>query len=242
MSAFLYTDSVLPIRDDIPRAHRRAWEQIARPGTWWTGAERVAIAAEVRNAELCDLCRKRKHALTPQAVDGDHDSLGVLSDPAVDVVHRVTSDPGQLTKTWFDRTLAIGLSDVKYVELIGVLVRVVGIDQFHRALGLPLEPLPEPQPGNPSRRRPRRARPGSAWVPMLKRASGDEDDLWSGVTGNVIRALSLVPDEVRGLKELSAAHYLGIEEMMDLNAGRALDRAQIELVAGRVSALNNCFY
>ena len=242
MSTFLYTDSALPIRDDIPRAHRRAWEQIARPGTWWTGAERVAIAAEVRNAEHCDLCRKRKHALSPHAVDGDHDSLGALSDPAVDVVHRVTSDPGQLTKTWFDRTLASGLSDGRYVELIGVLVRVVSIDQFHRALGLPLEPLPEPQPGNPSRRRPRGARPGSAWVPMLKRASGDEADLWSGVTGNVIRALSLVPDEVRGLKELSAAHYLGIEEMMDFGAGRALDRAQIELVAGRVSALNDCFY
>jgi AhpD family alkylhydroperoxidase len=30
--------------------------------------------------------------------------------------------------------------------------------------------------------------------------------------------------------------------MMDLGAGRALDRAQMELIAGRVSALNECFY
>jgi len=29
---------------------------------------------------------------------------------------------------------------------------------------------------------------------------------------------------------------------MDLTAGRSLDRAQIELIAGRVSALNECFY
>jgi hypothetical protein len=76
-----------------------------------------------------------------------------------------------------------------------------------------------------------------------REATGAEADLWSrGRTGNVIRALSLVPDEVRGLKDLSAAHYMTPEEMIDLGAGRTLDRAQIELVAGRVSALRECFY
>ena len=98
MSAFLYAESELPIRDDIPRAHRLAWQQIARPGTWWTGAERVAIVAEARNAEHCALCRKRKHALSPRAVDGNHDCLGTLSATVVDVVHRVTSDPRRLDR------------------------------------------------------------------------------------------------------------------------------------------------
>jgi hypothetical protein len=32
------------------------------------------------------------------------------------------------------------------------------------------------------------------------------------------------------------------EQMLDLGAGRTLDRAQLELVAGRVSALRECFY
>jgi hypothetical protein len=57
-----------------------------------------------------------------------------------------------------------------------------------------------------------------------------------------MRAMSLVPDEVRGLVDLSAAHYLAPTAMMDLSAGLSLDRAQIELIAGRVSALNECFY
>ena len=57
-----------------------------------------------------------------------------------------------------------------------------------------------------------------------------------------IRALSLVPDEVRQLRQLGAAHYLSEEEMIDLTAGRTLDRRQIELVAGRVSARRECFY
>ena len=63
-----------------------------------------------------------------------------------------------------------------------------------------------------------------------------------GRAPNVIRALSLVPDEVRGLKELSAAQYVPLKALFDLRAGRAIDRSQIELLAGRVSALNECFY
>jgi hypothetical protein len=79
------------------------------------------------------------------------------------------------------------------------------------------------------------------------RVKGAEADLWSdmpgGQTGNVVRALSLVPDEVRGLKELSAAHYMPAEEMLNLRqTRRSLDRPQIELIAGRVSASRGCFY
>ena len=61
-------------------------------------------------------------------------------------------------------------------------------------------------------------------------------------TGNVIKVLSLVPDEVRGLLRLSVAHYLSPQKIMSIKSGRSITRAQIELVAGRVSALNECFY
>src|SRR5215831_14051277 len=55
----------LTIRDDLSAAHARAWARIARPGTWWDGAARVAIAAETRQAPRCALCRRRKEALSP---------------------------------------------------------------------------------------------------------------------------------------------------------------------------------
>jgi hypothetical protein len=59
----------------------------------------------------------------------------------------------------------------------------------------------------------------------------------------VIRALSLVPDEVRQLLDLSAAQYLSAPQMMQFGRDfRSISRAQIELVAGRTSALNECFY
>jgi hypothetical protein len=79
-------------------------------------------------------------------------------------------------------------------------------------------------------------------IPQGRKAGPDADLYGGSRTVNVIRAMSLVPDEVRGLRDLNAVHYLDTERMMDLRAGRALDRAQMELVAGRVSALSECFY
>ena len=71
----LYPDTDLPVRPDLEDAHRETWRRIAAPGTWWTGAERVAMAAEVRRARRCALCAERKAALSPFAVEGRHDPV-----------------------------------------------------------------------------------------------------------------------------------------------------------------------
>ncbi len=244
---FSYSDSPVAIREDLAEANRSAWARIARPGAWWSGAERVAIAAEVRNAASCALCKARKDAVSPNAVKGDHDSNGELPAAAVDVIHRVVTDQARLSKDWFDATLASGLSQGHYVEIIGVLVSIVSIDSFHRAAGLPPEELPESQPGDPSSYRPEGAVEGEAWVPMLVpgRVSAAEADLFDAPRApNVLRAMSLVPDAVRGLRELSTAYYVGLVDVPDPAAtgNRAISRQQMELVAGRVSALNECFY
>jgi hypothetical protein len=243
---FSYSDCPYPVRPAIAAAFRSSWERLAAPGTWWTAAERVAIAAEVRASARCPLCRTRLDALSPHAASGEHEATDLLPATVVDQVHRIASDPARLTHSWFEKLTAGGLADTHYVEALGVVVSLVSIDAFHRALGLPLEPLPEPRAGEPSRRRPPDAKPGTAWVPMLpsRRVAGADADLYivPGPLPNVLRAMSLVPDEVRNLFELSNAMYLGPERMTRLETGRALDRAQIELVAGRVSALRECFY
>ena len=59
------------------------------------------------------------------------------------------------------------------------------------------------------------------------------------------RALSLVPTEVDSLNAVSRSHYMSIDHVTDpayAEPERALDRMQMELVASRVSALNECFY
>ena len=246
MQALSYSAALVPVRDDFAAAHTRFWQRLASSGVWWTGAERVAIAAEVRHARHCVLCQKRLNALTSAAVEGQHDHLGALPEAAMEVIHRVVTDPGRLSRQWFEKTLAAGLSAEQYVEIIGTLVAVVSIDSFCRGIGVPLHPLPEPQPGAPSYYRPPGAIQADAWVPMIPvdRATGAEADLYGGqAVGNVVRALSLVPDEVRTLYDLSAAHYLPMGQVRDPGAAAgALNRMQMELIAGRVSALRRCFY
>jgi hypothetical protein len=268
MSDFDY--GAFPVRDDIRAAHRALWEHIRSPGSWWSGAQRVAIAAEARDADACELCAARKAALSPAAVQGEHRSTGTLPPNVVEVIHRVRADPARLSRPWFDTVIAGGpaagvrsagplpvgslqgaksqtlLGVAPYVELLGVVTMLTGVDYFARALGLAPFPLPEPVAGAPSHHVPVSAKPGTAWVPMIapEDACGPEADLYpaGAMIPNIVRALSLVPAEVRMLLTMAAAHYLRIEQLVDPMARRSLDRLQIELVAARVSALNQCFY
>ena len=53
------------MRQDLADAIERAWLHLSGPGTWWTGAQRLAMVAETRNAVACPLCHARKAALSP---------------------------------------------------------------------------------------------------------------------------------------------------------------------------------
>ena len=142
--------------------------------------------------------------------------------------------------------IASGLEEGPYVEAVGVVTLLAGVDYFARSLGVPPFPLPEPRPGEPSGHRPRAARPGEAWVSMIapRDAEGPEEDLFGGaeLVPNIARALSLVPDHVRVLRDLSSSHYMDFRQIPDPTVRKDLDRAQMELVAARVSAMNECFY
>ena len=242
----------LGVRNDLTAAHARYWRRLASPGANWSGAQRIAIARETRHASGCAYCRRLRAAFSPHALTGAHDAAprnsGLLPAPAVDAIHRIVNDASRLTRSWYERTLAGGLADAEYVELVGTVVSVVSIDSFCRAIGAPAHPLPEPEPGAASGYRPATAAgDGGSWVPMVPfdNSGTPEADLWPpNRTGNVLRALSLAPDEVRTLNDLGGAHYIDHGLVRDPSAGKggALSRAQIELVAGRVSILNDCFY
>ena len=249
MTTISYASAGTPVRADLVEAHQQLWQKLAEPGAWWTGAERVAIAAEVRKAWTCTLCTDRKAALSPSAVTGEHDNThGVLPSAVVEMIHRVTTDPGRLSKDWYERLVADGVEDTHYIEALGVVVRTVSVDSFCRGVGIPPHPLPTPMPGEPSHRRPPQAHMDVSWVPMITsgQETGPEADLyWGQPAPNVLRSMSLVPDEVRAsMHILMGAHYMGLAQAMDptSNGGRAISRAQIELLASRVSALNECFY
>lgn len=246
----MFSDTALPVRENMQRAYQEAWRRLAKPGNWFTGAERVAIAAASRTAFNCKLCRKRKDSLSPASVHGKHDAPGDLPDAVVDIVHKCITDQVRITQRWVDALLEDGINgrdaQGEYVEIVGVVVLVFSIDEFMRGIGAALEPLPEPEAGEPSYYRPQNLETDTGFVPMIPADgnTGAEADLWGDMTANVLRALTLVPDNLRNWRMLSDEMYIPLQFMGQpgLETGRAIDRMQVELVAGRVSSHNECFY
>ena len=241
-----YRLSPLPVRGDMTAAQQRAWARLAAPGEWWSGPVRVAIAEETRAATVCELCRERKAALSPYAVAGTHSAATDLPEVLVEVIHRIRTDPGRLTRRFYEEALAGGLTDAEYVETVGVMATVIAIDSFCDAMGLPRHKLPAPAPGEPRRRRPAGAKEGLAWVPTVapEDLTEAEAGMYDGLSAvNIHRALSLVPAEVVGFFDMDSEHYLPDAQLRDFaNEYRALTHAQIEFLAGRVSAINRCVY
>ena len=228
--AFEYAGVDLPIREKTISSHRMSWEMIANPGRWWTAAERVEIARIGRAAR-------------------DFDAVGseMLPEAVVYAIQKLVVDNANLNREWYEEIVASeGMHEDRYVELVAVVVHALSIDEFHRALGLELEPLPDALRGEPSRQRPVEAEQRYSWPPIVSRSglnAGDEMLYGPMEWGaNVISALSLIPENVRWLHDLSEGHYLSFAEMRQPDPLRAISRSQIELIAARVSALNECFY
>ena len=241
-----YRHSPLPVRDGLAASQQRAWARLGEPGEWWTGAVRIAIAEETRAAMDCAFCAERKAALSPYSVSGTHTAATDLPEVLVEVVHRIRTDPERLTRRFYEDALAGGLSDAEYVETVAVVATVVAVDTFCDAMGLPRHALPAPAPCEPRRRRPARAKDGLAWVPTVAPddVTGAEAGMYDGLAAvNIHRALSLVPAEVVGFFDLDAEHYLPDVLLRDFGTEyRALTHAQIEFLAARVSAINQCVY
>ena len=224
----------------------QAWATLAAPGGWFTGAERVALAAEVRRARGCALCVERKAALSPYSSSADHAGAGVLSSSVLDAVHRISTDPGRLSQRWYRRTLDRGLRPEEVVEITGIVGVVTIADTLAAALGNPLRPLPEPQPGEPARALVPGTEVSGGWVPMVHpdRAEGVVKDMYALVRGsagfvfNVARALTAVPVALIGFFRAFSPNYNTHGEVPE----GGLIRPQVELLAATTSSLNDCFY
>lgn len=237
----------MAIRDDLIAAVDRAWAWIARPGAWLSARQKVAVVAEARRAPSCRLCRERAQALSPYTVDGDHDATGELAEALVEVVHRVRTDSGRLTKAWYEAMRERGVGEGAYVEVVALVATAVALDTFSRGLGRPQAPLPAPQPGEPSRYQPAGAHHQLAWVATLEPAdiTPEDPDIYARYHPpyNIQKALSLVPEAMLAFFDLDETFYLQEQEILDFATEyRAISHDQMELIAARLSALNRCYY
>jgi len=217
-----YDKTPIDVPDDIARSHREAWQLLAAPGTWWTAAERLGIAVRAR--------KRFAARSTPPWLREVPSPPATLDRTTAAVVDKVTLDARAIDRDWAE--WASGeLGAERYVELVAVVATIVMLDVYAEAVGVDLTPLPYPEPGEPSRQRPDGLGDIGAYVPMLDPFPA----------ANVARALSLVPDANRLFRTVSVPTY-SAPGFADLVWDTPLSRPQVELIASRVSALNECFY
>jgi hypothetical protein len=173
-----------------------------------------------QRVEIAGVARAARH--------GESESGESLPAVANSAATMLGSTPGRATRIWVESIVST-IGPAAYVELVGVVARTTAVDSFHRSLGTPEPRLPDPQGGEPTGEEDLAARSGAAWVPMVGGAS-------------IVQALSAVPSEAEAQEDMHGPLYLSYEQMQDLQFARGLTRPQMELVAARTSALNECFY
>ena len=237
----LYADSRYPVRSDLEAVHAKQLDQLGDPGTWGNGEQRLAVAGEIRRA--CVEAGVQEEPEEPQP-ETDVD----LPQAARELIRELAVEPQGFDEASYKAARRGGLRDEEYVEVVGIVARLTAMDIFARGIGVPLRPLPTPRAGAPSCVRPAAAKKEMAWVPTVPNLpeGGEEAEKLYGKNYHpyIFRALSLVPDEMQRHVELENIQYLPMNSILikDYQHHEEFSRAQAETVAGRVSAINECFY
>jgi len=208
-------------RADLLAVHVASLQHVAAPGAAFTAAQRLRIASVACDAYL--------------TMDPSPPWVRPFGEAALDVAYRLGRHAGTITQQWYEQIITEGMHPLEWVEVVGIVVATVPVVAFARAAGLPLPVLPPPAPGAPHGRVADELAPATLnWVPVA--APPD-------TTASVVQALSAVPDEWDNLWQLAAAQYMSDAQMVDPLWNRGtLSRPQMELAAGRISRIRECFF
>lgn len=233
------------VRPDLATVLAKVCTELGSPGAWLDGSLRLAVAEEARNAWACDLCRARKEALSPYFVEGNHDLASGLPDNWVEVVHKVVTDSGRITRAWYDSIIGEDLGEDEFIEILSIACITTGIDTLARGIGVGSMVLLPCVSGEPERQRPEGARPGPGWARTIapEDAGPELENFYDLGPYYIRRALTLVPDEANRFWNVMNVLYLpdpGAEGLGKVERG--ITRAQIEFLAARVSSLLGCYY
>ena len=242
MTMTLYADSRYPVSPEIEALHDEELQSYAQSGTWGTAAQRTAIAATARMAQC-------EQGLQESVDDEELTAQAKLPDAAFQLARAVAVDSHNIDRKFCQDIQAQGVSEGAYVEIVALVSRLSNMDVFARGLGIPPRKLREPADDTlPSFERPSEAVDEgffTASVPSAPQGGALAESLYGKMpTGNILRAVSLVPDEARRVIRLVSQQYFRAEHLLNftVSSDHALSRAQIELVATKVSEHNLCFY
>ena len=197
---------------DFDALAARQFEELGAPGVWWTGAQKTAIAA------------------TARAALAGTEGPGGLTPVSEEAARRVATDAISIRRDDIERWIASGMRVEAYVELVGIVCRLVALDTASFGLGLDATSLPIPSNGDPSCALADDVAYVDGWVPTNGPAFPPT-------------ALTSVPGATELLFDVHGVLYLTMEQMGSHASERnGMSRAQLELTAARTSFLNDCFY
>lgn len=209
---FAFTDSPVPVRDDLRDAYVAIWSHLGGPGPTLTAKQRVGIAAYVRAARSGD---------TPSWMD--------LPASLLNLAAVLFTDPGLVDRAMV-RAAADSAGDAMTVEVISIVSMLSAVDGAHRGLTAELEPLPVPDVGEPTNVITEGLKERRTHVPMPEGSIPLALDLLPEI-GQVYRR-SFGPQYMTG-NEM---------DFDDFERSPGLNRAQLEIISSRTSLHNRCFY
>ena len=123
---FEFSDSPVPVSDDVQETFESYWDHLAAPGATLTSAERSAVARSSRG----------------EAAGGAHPAL-------IGLAEHLGTSPGTVFEPEV-RAAADVVGDPKTVETIAVVSLLSCVDGVHDALGTEREALPDSRTGEPT--------------------------------------------------------------------------------------------
>ena len=214
------------IPEPVAAAVSEAVAGLGRAGRWWTASQRLAIASVAREASPRPLWDRRPPLETIPADDGEPLSPFVSA-----LVELIAVETSSINRETVD-LVSERIGDAAYAEMSAIVAQVAAIDQLSHSLGIPLAPFPAPSSGQPSRERPDGMGDVGGHIHMSLHHNG----------ANVARSLSLAAEDHDRWRGLVLSMYSRDAFLEMVWTNRALSRPQIELLAARTSALNQCFY
>lgn len=136
----MFKDSEMPLCGILDEYCEKLWRRLGETGDWWSGAERVALAGEVRRA---------------MSMDAGEDpvelgSAGQISEAAIEAAHRIAVAPASPTREWIRDLQSRGLSEGQIVEIAAIVGVTLTVDTTALGIGTALPQFPECQSGEPA--------------------------------------------------------------------------------------------
>ena len=230
----MYSQSKFPIRDELQKVHAAQHQALLRNGDWLSSEERNWIIQFFRKT-------LGYNGPTPTLLTRSSAQKKAI----IAIVGTLVAGGKFIEKSLFIDALEVGISEEEYAEIVSLVSRLINFYYFGLAVGIPFEPYPVYKSKEAEKSKLKELKNEGAWLRTLPFDTDEGRLVYKNLQAPFIfRAVSQAPKEAISIIELANVQYLPAMQMQNLNFAYSdkFPRPFIELVAGRTSSINECFY